>query len=62
MLNDDWGWQYDSNFFTRNVVEVTGLGPNNEYIYDEFGPSSISSRDSFRSLWELRMGLEINFR
>jgi hypothetical protein len=61
LLNDDWGWQYDSEFFPRDVVEISGLGPNGEYIYDSFSPGAPDTRDSFRSLWEIRLGMDIRF-
>jgi hypothetical protein len=62
MLNDDWGWQYDSEFFSRDVVDVSGLTASGQYIYEDFGSRAPSTRDDFRSLWELRLGLDINFR
>jgi hypothetical protein len=61
LLNDEWGWQYDSEFFSRDVVDVSGLGPNGEYIYEDFSARSPTTRDSFRSLWEIRLGLDIRF-
>lgn len=61
LLNDDWGWQYDSEFSSRDVVDVSGLGPNGEYIYEDFSERSTTVRDTFRSLWEIRFGLDIRF-
>ena len=63
LLNSDWGWQYDSEFFSRDVVDVSGLTPSGQYIYESFNDSSsdTSFRDSFRSLWEIRVGLDIRF-
>jgi outer membrane receptor for ferrienterochelin and colicin len=61
LLNDDWGWQYDSNFFSRDVVDVDGLTATGQYIYDDFSPQQISDLQTFRSLWEIRLGLDINF-
>ncbi|NIL95228.1 MAG: TonB-dependent receptor [Woeseiaceae bacterium] len=62
LLNDDWGWQYDSEFFSRDVVDVSGLTPSGQYIYEDFSARNPTSRDSFRSLWEVRLGLDIRFR
>jgi hypothetical protein len=62
LLNDDWGWQYDSEFFSRDVVDVSGLTPTGQYIYEDFSARNPTSRDSFRSLWEIRLGLDIRFR
>ncbi len=61
MLNDDWGWQYDSEFFSRDVVDVSGLSATGQYVYEDFSARRASTRDAFRSLWELRLGIDINF-
>ena len=61
LLNDDWGWQYDSSFFSRDVVDVSGLTPTGQYIYEDFSPQRISDVQTFRSLWEIRLGLDIRF-
>ena len=61
LLNDDWGWQYDSSFFSRDVVDVSGLTPTGQYIYEDFSPQQISDLQTFRSLWEIRLGLDIRF-
>jgi hypothetical protein len=62
MLNDDWGRQYDSSFFSRNVVDVTSLTPTGQYEYDNFEAGGISDLQTFSSLWEMRLGVEVNFR
>ncbi len=62
MLNDDWGRAYDSNFFSQDVVEISGLTPEGAYIYESFSEKSLSDLQTFSSLWEVRLGLEINFR
>ena len=61
LLNDDWGWQYDSEFFSRAVVDLSGLGPNGEYVYESFSPRSADFRRSFASIWEIRFGIDIRF-
>jgi hypothetical protein len=61
LLDDDWGRVYDSNFFSRDVVDVSGLGPNGELIYEDFNPQSVSDLQTFSSLWEIRLGVEVNF-
>ena len=30
-------------------------------IYEDFSPQSVSDRQTFRSLWEIRLGLDIRF-
>lgn len=62
MLNDDWGRINDSNFFSRNVVDVSGLTPEGAYIYESFSERSLTDLQTFSSLWEARLGIEINFR
>ena len=62
MLNDDWGRQNDSGFFSRNVVDVSGLTPTGQYEYESFDAGGISDLQTFSSLWEMRLGIEINFR
>jgi hypothetical protein len=62
MLNDDWGRQHDSGFFSRNVVDVSGLTPTGQYEYESFDAGGISDLQTFSSLWEMRLGIEINFR
>jgi hypothetical protein len=62
MLNDDWGRQYDSRFFSRDVVEVESLDASGAYVYSNFTPGDLSDLQETRSLWEMRLGLEINFR
>ena len=62
MLNDDWGRTYDSGFFSRNVLEVSSLTPTGQYEYSDFDAGGISDLQTFSSLWEARLGFEINFR
>ncbi|MDH3534020.1 MAG: hypothetical protein OEO82_13885, partial [Gammaproteobacteria bacterium] len=62
MLNDDWGRQYDAAFFSADVVDVDGLTPEGAYIYEDFSARSLNDLQSTRSLWEMRLGLEVNFR
>lgn len=62
MLNDDWGRQYDSQFFSRDVVDVDGLTATGQYIYEDFSARDVSDLQTFSSLWEMRLGIDINFR
>lgn len=61
MLNDDWGRQYDSRFFSLDVVDLDRV-ENGALVYDGFNPGGLSDLQSTRSLWEMRLGLEVNFR
>ena len=66
LLNDDWGRQYDAPFASLRVVDgsydAAGNGGVGVYNYDVFEPASPTDLQTFRSLWEIRMGVEINFR
>ena len=45
----------------RDVVDVDGLTATGQYIYDDFSTQKISDLQTFRSLWEIRLGLDIRF-
>ena len=66
LLNDDWGRQYDAPFASIRVVDgdydPSGNGGVGVFNYDEFNPGDPTDLQTFRSLWEIRMGIEINFR
>jgi hypothetical protein len=77
MLNDDWGRQYDARFDSQSIVSlsdnvldddgndvVVGDEPliGGAYNYDSFTPGVITDLQEFPSLWEMRLGIEINFR
>jgi len=72
LLNDDWGHQYDSEFFSRDVVDlgffdpvsgqdIPGVNAEGQYAFGSFSSRAPASRQAFRSLWEIRFGLDINF-
>ena len=60
LLNDDWGKQYDAQFFNQEIVDID-LGPNGEYVFLDFSDRDINDLQEFRSLWEMRMGIQVNF-
>jgi uncharacterized glyoxalase superfamily protein PhnB len=65
MLNDDWGRQHDARFDSSSVVTVTGVDAQGRYVYDSFrssGSKSVTQRQDLSSVWEMRLGLDINFR
>ncbi len=63
MLNDDWGRQYDAPFSSMRIVDGDyGITNADQYTYDSFSNRDASDLQTFSSLWEVRMGLEINFR
>ena len=61
MLNDDWGRQNDAVFAPASIVNVE-LDPSGAYEYTSFSPESVSSNLREQSVWEIRLGLEVNFR
>jgi hypothetical protein len=61
LLNDDWGKQYDARFFPLEVVDMS-IGPAGEYVFEGFNNVDINDLQEFRSLWEIKMGLQVNFR
>ncbi|MDH3440863.1 MAG: TonB-dependent receptor, partial [Gammaproteobacteria bacterium] len=61
LLNDDWGKQYDAQFFPQEVVEAS-IGPGGEFVFEDFNTTNINDLQEFRSLWEIKFGLEVNFR
>ncbi|MGB5411457.1 MAG: carboxypeptidase regulatory-like domain-containing protein [Woeseiaceae bacterium] len=61
MLNKDWGRQYDARFSPVTVVNG-GIDAQGRYEFDQFFGGDITDLQEFSSLWELRMGIEINFR
>jgi hypothetical protein len=62
MLNSDWGRLYDAEFDSPAVVTLSGLTPEGAYIYEDFSATSPTDLQSFSSLWELRLGIDIRFR
>jgi hypothetical protein len=61
MLNDDWGRQYDAPFNSAGVVDIE-VDDSGAYIFNTFDPSDTTDLQTFSSLWEVRLGLEVNFR
>ena len=62
MLNDDWGKQTDSQQFGVQIVDGGYDSVTGQYIFEDFSDGSINDLLEFRSLWEARIGLEVNFR
>ncbi|MBT8099567.1 MAG: TonB-dependent receptor, partial [Gammaproteobacteria bacterium] len=61
LLNDDWGKQYDAQFGSQDVVAAS-IGPGGEFVFEDFNTTNINDLQEFRSLWEIKFGLEVNFR
>ena len=64
LLSDDWGHIYDASFSSQSVISLDGDDPlvGGAYNYDSFSGGRLSDLQEQNSLWEIRLGLDINFR
>lgn len=64
LLNDDWGRQYDAEFSSVSIISLDEDNPliNGAYHFDSFNDASVTDLQEFSSLWQIRLGIEINFR
>ena len=60
LLNDEWGHVNDAEFFTVGAVRAYA-NDDGQYVFTQFDGGSISYIRENRSLWDIRLGLEINF-
>ncbi len=60
MLNDSWGVQYDNEFFSQEVVNMS-LDDQNRYVFNSFRPDTINDLRENASLYEVRLGIQIEF-
>jgi len=60
LLNDEWGVQYDNEFFSQEVAGMS-LDANNRYVYESFRPDTITDLRENASLYEIRLGIQIEF-
>ena len=60
MINDDWGKITDAVFFTPQVVDAS-LDGQGRFVFEEFSDRSIERTIVNRSLWEARIGFDIQF-
>lgn len=60
MLNDEWGVQYDNEFFAQEVLS-TSIDAQGRYVFEEFDPGSITDLRENASLYEIRLGLQFEF-
>ena len=60
LINDDWGTQYDAQFFS---IEAVGADVNDQgqFVYNTFTDQSVNDIIEIPSLWSVRLGLEIDF-
>ena len=61
LLNDSWGKQYDAPFGSRDIIDA-GVDPvTGQYVYNGFSDRDINDLQENRSLWELKLGIELGF-
>ena len=60
LLNDEWGVQYDAEFFSQEVVNMS-LDAQNRYVFNSFTNDTIDDLRENATLYEVRMGLQIEF-
>ena len=60
LLNDSWGHIEQGQFFPLQVVSG-GVNDQGQYTFDSFRPQFVGDINEQRSLWEARIGFEVNF-
>jgi len=62
LLNKDWGKQWDAQFFPIQVVDSTVDSGTGQYVFRTFFGGDLNDLLEQRTLWEARLGIELNFR
>jgi hypothetical protein len=60
LINDNWGEVWDSQFFNQQVI-YGDVDDRGRFVYESFRERDINYFRQQRSLWEIRVGVEINF-
>jgi hypothetical protein len=60
LLHDEWGVQYDAEFFSPDVV-TSSVNAQGKYVYERFTPKSVSDLRETESLWQVRLGVQYEF-
>ncbi len=60
MLNDEWGVQYDNEFFAQPVV-TSSIDSQGRYVYESFSNRNITDLRENASLYEVRLGVQFEF-
>lgn len=60
LLNDEWGVQYDAEFFSQEVL-TSSLDDQGRYVYESFSGRNITDLRENASLYEIRMGVQFEF-
>jgi len=60
LLNDEWGRQYDAQFFNQEVVDME-LDSQGRYVFNEFDFNNVTDLRENASLYEILLGLQFEF-
>lgn len=60
LLNDSWGQIEQAQFFNQQVVN-NGVNDQGQYVFQSFRARTVGEINEQRSLWEARIGFEVNF-
>lgn len=60
LLNDSWGKVEQGQFFPLQVVS-NDINDDGQYVFQSFDPQFVGEINEQRSLWEARIGFEVNF-
>ena len=60
MLDDSWGVQYDAQFFSQQVVDMS-INDAGQYVYESFNNRSLTDPLEIQSLWEVIVGVQFEF-
>ncbi|MGM0633787.1 MAG: carboxypeptidase regulatory-like domain-containing protein [Pseudomonadota bacterium] len=60
MIDDSWGLQYDAQFFSQQVVDMS-LNDQGQYVFERFNDRGVTDLQENRSLWEVRVGVQFEF-
>ena len=60
LLNDEWGHVNDAEFFSVQVVN-SSVNDDGQYVFENFNGGTVNNLYENRSLWTVRLGLEIFF-
>ncbi|MDZ7644699.1 MAG: hypothetical protein U5K76_11020 [Woeseiaceae bacterium] len=61
LIDDEWGRVNDAKFFSVQVVNSSVDAGTGQYIFESFSEDTISEVLENRSLYEIRLGIEIDF-
>ena len=60
MLNDSWGRQYDSYFYSQAVV-TSSVDGDGRYVFENFRNRGLTDLRENASLYEIRLGVQFEF-